>query len=1010
MTSSRSAPGELRRPSSANAAYAGAQMTGEAAERAAPAVSDGVEVVVGPGGRVLIASDLHLGPRPTPSSMAAAATLSQTLSSWSGSGAVILNGDIVELLVGEGDDPAPALAAHQVLADALLSFSRRPGCRVLWLAGNHDARIVWDPAAAETMAAITGAELALAADVLVETAAGVHRVRVEHGHRLDPANAFVDPRSPAETPLGHHVATEVVPMLPGRGHGEILEGVESLADPSGFLAFVGSRLAYRTLGRRLGWFLLPLAAVVVLRVPGALRVLGDRGLGAWAHRGLLVAAGVLGELAVVGGSLVLLARRTWATVGTLAIRDRGGDQNDAPRAEAVRLAAAGYHGLVTGHSHHPELGPVSGGFYANCGCCCRVVDAVPARFGLPPPYLAHRQLSWVELEAGAELHVRLLHSQTQLPGSTWVERAAARRSGEDASGPTVVASIPGGPRWPPPAETGGDLRRTRRRAAVLVGVAGAADIASALTPPSRGRLDALLGLLPLEVPQAATALVVLIGIGLLGLAGGMRRGQRRAWRVATGLLVASAALHLLKGFDAEEAAVAVVVSLWFLRHRRAFGARSDGPSLRWGVVALVGGGALAVGVASAVILGSGAQPRPGLATAVSASGQRLVGIRAVGVDPETDEFLSPALAAAGAGVVAAAVWLSFRPVARRRARGTSTDIDRVRRAVAAHGSDTLSYFALRDDKQWYFAGDTVVAFGVFGGVCLVSPDPVGPPEHRDAAWAEFRRWADAQGWTVAVLGAGEDWLPTYRASGCGDLYLGDEAVVDCKRFSLDGGTRKGLRQAVNRIARNGYTARVLDPSALDPALAEALRELMGQSRRGPVERGFSMTLGRAFDPADTDLLLVVAFGPDGAPAAFCQFVPAPGIDGYSLDLMRRSEKAHPNGLTDFVVVETIRHLSERGMTGLALNFATMRAVLDGEAGESLGVRTERWVLRSLSESMQIESLWQYTEKFGPSWRPRYLAYDAVEHLPAIAAAVAKAESFWELPLLGRFLTPKAVRR
>ena len=109
---------------------------------------------------------------------------------------------------------------------------------------------------------------------------------------------------------------------------------------------------------------------------------------------------------------------------------------------------------------------------------------------------------------------------------------------------------------------------------------------------------------------------------------------------------------------------------------------------------------------------------------------------------------------------------------------------------------------------------------------------------------------------------------------------------------------------------------------------------MTKSRRGDVERGFSMTLGRAFDASDDGLLLAVVWGPGGAePVAFCQYVPAPGINGYSLDLMRRDDGEHPNGLLDFAVVETIRHLKAQGKRGLGLNFATMRAVLAGESGE-----------------------------------------------------------------------------
>ena len=36
---------------------------------------------------------------------------------------------------------------------------------------------------------------------------------------------------------------------------------------------------------------------------------------------------------------------------------------------------------------------------------------------------------------------------------------------------------------------------------------------------------------------------------------------------------------------------------------------------------------------------------------------------------------------------------------------------------------------------------------------------------------------------------------------------------------------------------------------------------MTKSRRGDVERGFSMTLGRVFDPDDAGLLLAIVHGP-----------------------------------------------------------------------------------------------------------------------------------------------------
>ena len=173
-----------------------------------------------------------------------------------------------------------------------------------------------------------------------------------------------------------------------------------------------------------------------------------------------------------------------------------------------------------------------------------------------------------------------------------------------------------------------------------------------------------------------------------------------------------------------------------------------------------------------------------------------------------------------------------------------------------------------------------------------------------------------------------------------DLYLGDEAVVRVKNFSLEGGGSKGLRQAVKRVARNGYTITFHDPARVAPGLALELQDVMTKSRRGGVERGFSMTLGRIFDVADRGLLLAVVHGPTpdgvgepGPAVAFCQYVPAPAIKGFSLDLMRRDNGEHPNGLIDFAIVETIDYLTEGGYGGLGLNFATMCAVLAGETGD-----------------------------------------------------------------------------
>jgi lysylphosphatidylglycerol synthetase-like protein (DUF2156 family) len=192
--------------------------------------------------------------------------------------------------------------------------------------------------------------------------------------------------------------------------------------------------------------------------------------------------------------------------------------------------------------------------------------------------------------------------------------------------------------------------------------------------------------------------------------------------------------------------------------------------------------------------------------------------------------------------------------------------------------------------------------------------------------------------------------------------------------------------------------------------AARMVELMNKSRRGEQERGFSMMLGRLFDGRDTGLLLTLVEGPDGAPVAMCQFVPSTAIGGYSLDLMRRDPAEHPNGLLDFALCATIAHLKEMGMKGLSLNFAAMRSILEGEAGDGMTQRVERWALHRLSGILQIETLWRFNAKYEPTWLPRYIVFDSAEQFVPVVIQIMRAESLTEVPVIGRLLTTGVAKR
>ena len=612
----------------------------------------------------------------------------------------------------------------------------------------------------------------------------------------------------------------------------------------------------------------------------------------------------------------------------------------------------------------------------------------------------------------------MLLASNELRSPSALERLLTRGREVRSLHPSLVASYPMGDSWPPAPDLHQAHRRTRRVrrwASAGILLAGIIDLLDAVTPPLRGRLHLVLEFLPIRASEAAGALIAIAGLALLALGRGILRGQRRAWRVAVVLLSGTIVLHLVAGADFEESLMAIAVLVLLLTNRRDFQAASDQSSLRSALIAL---GVAVIGITLLttasielfIHIGRHHQSHIPWWTAWWAVTERLVGIQTVPLPHRADRFLAPSLLAIGITLVAITLFLLSRPVVDRRLTSGRAAEFRARDIVRRHGISTLDYFALRSDKKWFFHRDSLVAYAVYGGVCLISPDPIGPRNEREQVWGAFRRFADSHGWVTSVMGAGEDWLSIYRDSGMHNIYLGDEALVMVQSFTLSGGGMKGLRQAHNRIAKHGYTATFHDPAHLDPELSKELTALMSMSRQGEHERGFSMMLGRVFDPRDTDLLLTVVRGPDRAPAAMCQFVPAPGINGYSLDLMRRDPGEHPNGLLDFALCSTIEHLRAGGYKGLSLNFATMRSTLSGEKGDGTVQRAERWFLKRLSNFAQIESLWRFNAKYEPEWLPRYVVFDTAEHLVPVVMAILRAESVWEIPVLGKLLAAGAEKR
>ena len=949
---------------------------------------DLVEVGVPLGGRVVVVSDLHLAAVPTDASRIVADELAELLHGWTGPGVFVIAGDGFEMLASS-PDVGGILDAHPQLAAALSAFTELHDHQLIVLSGNHDGQLAWDGDAVETLRERLGMSgIAFACDLVITTAEGVQRAHVVHGNQADPYNAFDDPRSPVDTPFGHHIVRDVLPQLASRQHpGSLFDGVQWLdGEPAGF---VSSRLFYRKVIGKFWLLTIPFVAALLLRfltfIPGFGTLLKHHSQRWLIAFGLLILLMIV--VAVVAALATMFRVNKALREGALNERADPVTHNAPPRAEASRLVAEGYAGMISGHTHQPELSVVGNGFYANTGSGTESTVAQPARWRLPKPYVSERRFSYVELVAGDVLIVRLYLRETPTRDQVLLERLAMAHVRHGQTTTQMVASLPNGPTW---TNEAGALshwsrsRRVRQLAAAILLVAGLINIVFALLFDVSSTLP-VNKWLPLGIGPLNGMTAIVGGLAFLGLSRGVRHGYRSAWAVAILVLVGDIVTRLVKSNGAVGTAVAFVIAFWLILEYSHFGVYPVGVNrlTRWGM--FLGLGALV----TLAILDDLFEPQQGLA--LDLTGLALL------------------------GVIALALLVTI-PGREHRRTGTARAeaFDRALAIIEAHGGDTLDYFALRDDKSWFFSGSSLVAYSVINGVMLVSPDPIGPVDQRVTVWSDVMNMAQANSWAPAVLAASEVWLPIYRASGLVDHYLGDEAVVDCITFSLQGKSMKSLRGAYNRMKKSGYRVEVHDPAEVGAELKGQLLTLMTETRQGEAERGYSMTLSRIFDPRDRGLLLAVCLDTDDNPLAFNQYVPAPQVNGYSLDLMRRTSRDDvPSGLTDFVILETIQWMAERNLRGLGLNFATMRAIVAGETTGGAWTSLERNVLHRFSDTMQIESLWKFNKKYEPRWNPRYAVTGPFVHIARTSLAMARAEAVTEVPVIGRLLKvrgPSASKR
>ncbi|MGZ5977743.1 MAG: bifunctional lysylphosphatidylglycerol flippase/synthetase MprF [Isosphaeraceae bacterium] len=532
-----------------------------------------------------------------------------------------------------------------------------------------------------------------------------------------------------------------------------------------------------------------------------------------------------------------------------------------------------------------------------------------------------------------------------------------------------------------------EQRRIRYFFGGLLAVLGSLDVIEPLIANHPVRSQVLDSLLPTDVTLGGRTGTVIAGLALLLLARGVTRGKRVAWQLTVVALLTSIPFHLLKDLDFEEAILAgwMLLGLWWIRDH--FRAQSDPASVRRGVLVLVAVVflALAYTVVGTWLLSSQLAPAVELRGTLDNLADALL----------QNQSVYRALSARGAWFLGSLPWVAYalvlfgllqvlRPVLAPPV--AAAERERLRRLVRRWGHNPVCHLALYGPTSHFWPDDeTCIAYSVRGRTALALGDPICPPENLARAVQEFMLFCDRQDWIPAFYQV-ED-KQHYGDLGFRMVPIGSDAVVHTQSFSLEGKDRAALRYAVHRCERHEIRCEFLQaPDAWNTVRADLL-EVSGSwlgRGRGP-ELGFSLgTLATLRDPS---IMVGLAYDPAHRLQAFVSWLPVPGRNGWTLDLMRRRPDS-PRGVMELLIVRSIEEASHRGIEEVSLGLAPL-AITSSDSNR-LADRALRNVYGRLDRFRRSRSLRQFKSKFAPVWEDRYLAVPTTAALPEVLVALLGA--------------------
>lgn len=526
--------------------------------------------------------------------------------------------------------------------------------------------------------------------------------------------------------------------------------------------------------------------------------------------------------------------------------------------------------------------------------------------------------------------------------------------------------------------------------AILVFVLGVINILSVITPPVAHRVRLLHEFIPLSSIYASNVLVLLTGLILLVASAFLIRGQRNAWILAMILATVSLFGNIFKALDYEEAILAASVLLVLLLSMKQYRLKSQQGLWQLGsrAVLLIFIAVLAFGFIGFYFIdkrhfGIDFSWRQSLLFA--AKNFLLIGND--NLKPLTrfgHEFISLT------HILGFAAWGFFvfalvKPYFRYK-HPPATSREKALDLLERFGDSPVDHFKIHKDKLLYFSDrfEAFMAYRIANGFAIVLEEPVCSEDFKIPVLQEFDDHCRKMGLKTAFYRVDETGVSYFSYLKKRKLLIGQEAVLELDKFSLEGREKKSLRNGLNSLQKKGYTTRICY-APLDSKLITEMKYVSDEWLRHYEKKEIVFSQGTFDEKEIMHQDVIIIRDNNGGLVAFLNIIPDFAPDECTYDLIRRTAGS-PGGCMDALIIEMVNYARIKKLKYLNLGLVPMAGIRQpGNTAE----RLITYAYEKIKRFRHYAGLREFKEKYATVWVNKYLIYENDFELLQLPGALNK---------------------